>query len=400
MKYTILSHLYYKDRDEYTKLISSRLNSEGTTHLPFEIHDNPVFFCLCPEIFTLQEDIMKADKKIYAIREKLPGVALEQFTKRSLIDEIVLTNNIEGVHSSRREIGDTLESIKEKSTKKRFFGLVNKYNLLNSDKISLKTCKDIRRIYDDLVLDEVVEDDPKNAPDGYLFRKDLAEVKTGTEKIIHKGSFPETKITVEMNHALTILNDNTIPVIVRISIFHYLFGYIHPFYDGNGRTSRFISSYLLAQNFEPLIGYRLSYTIQENIHKYNKAFQICNDAKSCGDITPFIITFMEFIKESMNNLEFALFKRLSDLNNFMEKLKDLTCFRDQDSNNFCGVLIQAALFSESGITKKELQNAFDISPVTVDKRLQYVEKYGYLKKQKNGRPYYYEFDIDKLKEQD
>lgn len=83
-----------------------------------------------------------------------------------------------------------------------------------------------------------------------------------------------------MNKALAILNDKSIECVFRISIFHYLFGYIHPFYDGNGRTSRFISSYLLSKEFESIIGYRMSYSIKENINDYYKAFKVCNDPKN------------------------------------------------------------------------------------------------------------------------
>ncbi len=30
--------------------------------------------------------------------------------------------------------------------------------------------------------------------------------------------------------------------LVSIAVFHYLFGYVHPFYDGNGRMARYLSS--------------------------------------------------------------------------------------------------------------------------------------------------------------
>ncbi len=396
MKYTLLSELYYKNQTEYENLYFSRFNGENTIQLSFKIYDNDAFLCLCPDIFNLQEGIMKTDKRISDVCTKLPDMALLQFTKRSLIDEIILTNNIEGVHSSRREIDDVLISIKEHGPKKRFFGLVNKYNLLSSDRISLKTCEDIRQIYDELVLNEIAQDNTNNVPDGKIFRKDIAEVTTSTGKIIHSGCFPEEKIIENMNCALRILNDTSIPIIVRISIFHYLFGYIHPFYDGNGRTSRFISSYLLAQNFEPLIGYRLSYTIKENINKYYRVFKICNDSKSRGDITPFVIGFMEIINESMENLYKALSKRLLDLQNFVNKMEAIPCFREKDIQEFCFVLIQAELFSEYGITKAELLDLFKISSATVDKKLQFVERQNYLKKQRVGRPYYYSFDVEKL----
>lgn len=103
---------------------------------------------------------------------------------------------------------------------------------------------------------------------------------------------------------------------IRISVFHYLFGYIHPFYDGNGRTNRFISSYLLSKELEPLISYHLAKTIKQNISKYYKSFDYTNDTDNRGDLTGFITNFLEIILASIEalsisgrqNRTFALFQ--------------------------------------------------------------------------------------------
>ncbi len=398
MEYTLLSHLYYEQKEKYQEIYEKRFHSEFTTHLPFKIHENEAFYCLCPQILDMQIAIMQADKSIRELCRLLPAAALQQFATRCLIEEIVQTNHIEGVYSTRREINGVLKNLREGGPKRRFFGLVAKYNLLGEDEIPLNTCEDIRHIYDELVLREVKEDDPDNVPDGYLFRKDMAEVTTETGKVIHQGVYPEDRIIEKMNGALRILNDPTIPAIIRISIFHYLFGYIHPFYDGNGRTSRFISSYLLSTILEGLIGYRLSYTIKENISRYYKAFQVCNDEKGKGDITPFILIFMDIIRESMDNLHMALKKRWKNLNAYQQQLLQWEEFRvDEAIWQFGNILLQARLFSEDGITKAELQKELEISPGTVDKRLKRMDELGCLCKKRIGHTYYYEFAIEKLK---
>ena len=60
--------------------------------------------------------------------------------------------------------------------------------------------------------------------------------------------------------------------IIQAALLHGELVKIHPFVDGNGRTSRFISSYLLSKEFEFLIGFRLSYTIKEHIKDYYEEF--------------------------------------------------------------------------------------------------------------------------------
>lgn len=392
LEYKLLSSLYYKDINQYNKLYTTRFTNENTYHFNIKINDNEAFCCLDSQIFSLCDKISKADKYIYALSSQLPSVAITQFAAKSLVDEIILTNDIEGVYSTRKEINFILNDVKKRNSRKRFEGLVAKYKMLSRTEISLNNCEDIRRIYDELVLSEVVEDDPDNMPDGVIFRKEIAEVTTSTQKVIHKGLYPEEKITDYMEQSLKILNNEDIHILIRIAIFHYLFGYIHPFYDGNGRTSRFISSYLLSKNYEYIIGYRLSYTIKENISDYYEAFKICNNPKSKGDLTPFVIMFLKIINKSFENLLDALYKRKENLEKYfsiVSKIKGI----DKDLSY---VLLQGALFSNLGIDKKDLCNTLEISESTLSKRLKAIAKLGYLIVKKNGRVNHYSFNIDKL----
>lgn len=202
------------------------------------------------------------DKAVDAVANTLPQLAISQFTSKCLIDEILLTNNIEGVHSTRKEIGEILQDLSTRDKRNRFVGLVAKYAALEDNQsMSFKTCQDIRKVYDDIFYEEIKATDPENLPDGEMFRKSGVEVQSATQKVIHKGLSPESKIIDTMNQSLAVLNNDDIDIFIRIAVFHYLFGYIHPFYDGNGRTSRFISSYLLSRQLNPLIGYRLSYIV-------------------------------------------------------------------------------------------------------------------------------------------
>ena len=265
--------------------------------------------------------------------------------------------------------------------------------LISDNEFPLNTSTDIREIYNDLVFKEVAEDCVENIPDGEIFRKDMAEVTTSTQKVIHKGAYPETKIIQLMEQALNVLNQKEIPILIRISIFHYLFGYIHPFYDGNGRTSRFISSYLLSKEFEFLIGFRLSYTIKEHIKDYYEAFKECNDEKNLGDLTPFIIMFLNIILESFENLYEALEKRKNLLSKYSEIIENSDM--NEELKKFTYVLTQASLFSNEGITKRQLGIELDISPSTVDKRLSKLRQLEMLLEE-NGKPARYMIDLNKL----
>lgn len=392
MAYKLLSKLYYSDKENYEKIYQQRFSNESSYHFNIKIHGHEAFCQLCPEIYKLSEEISVLDKNVFEIVNYLPKVAINQFVKKSLVDEIILTNDIEGVYSTRREINRILDDIQNRYPKDRFWGMVAKYNMLGKNEITLACCEDLRKIYDELVLCEVVGSDPDNKPDGKIFRKELAEVTGSTQKVIHTGLYPEEKIIDAMELALKILNDEDIPCLIRVSVFHYLFGYIHPFYDGNGRTSRFISSYVLSRQFEYIIGYRLSYTIKENISEYYEGFKVCNNPKNLGDLTAFVIMFMGIIKKSFENLYEALVNRKDKLMMYYKKIDNIKGIDRVLSK----VLLQATLFSRSGISKQELCTVMGISESTLRIKLKEIDKLGYLLRNKEGRVHFYSFDISKL----
>lgn len=104
MGYDSLLKVFYSDKENYQEIYNRRFNSEYAVHLDFLIHGAPAFFMQEPSLFSKLIKIYKTDKKIKALCENLPGKAISHFAKRCLIDEIILTNDIEGVYSSRKEI--------------------------------------------------------------------------------------------------------------------------------------------------------------------------------------------------------------------------------------------------------------------------------------------------------
>lgn len=396
MEYITLSKLAYSDREQYEQTYQERFNSPYTQHIDINIGDWPAFFVATPEVYDLMLSIQKTDKKIWELYRRLPGIAITQFSRRCLIDEITVTNGIEGVHSTRREIDGVLVELEKKDHRKRFAGLVQKYVMLQQDAdFPLKTCQDVRAIYDDLALKEVVEDDPKNAPDGEVFRKGPVDVTNPAQKVIHQGLYPEAKIIEAMGKALDYLGDNSVELLYRVCVFHYLLGYIHPFYDGNGRLNRFVSSYMLGKELQPLLGYRLSYTIKDNLNKYYKAYKVCNQAKNRGDLTSFILMFLEIINESAQQLWAALNGRCEKLAHYNAIIDQLPHGTEPGFEDLYFVLIQAELYSELGISMKELEEGLKLSATTIRGQLKKIEQAGLLKTKRYGHAKHYGMDLDK-----
>jgi len=401
MGYRELIKIYYESIDAYRAMYESRYSSPDTVKLSFKIKDNQAFFIQNSEMAEVAFKILKADKNICVLCGELPRIAIDQFKRRCLIDEIMITNKIEGVYSTRREIASILSeletTVKEKRKKRRFWGLVEQYlKLLSNERISLQTCEEIRELYDELVLAEVIEEDSSNAPDGELFRKDSTSVYNASEKEIHRGSYPEAVIRKEMEKALALLNNEEVFYIYRIAAFHYLFGYIHPFYDGNGRLGRFIVSAMLIKELHPLLSSRISYTIAENIRDYYDAFETCNEPRNLGDVTPFVIMMLNMIKTSIEQLEEALKKRHTSLNYYTESISKLPGGSNGRTRKMYSFLIQAGLFSESGVSTRVLEYNMKNSYTTVKKELDFISSNSLLIRTRVGKENLYMIDIEKL----
>lgn len=396
MGYTTLSDLYYKDTAAYEEQYQARYNSEYTVHLDFDVAGHQAFFVQTPEVYSILTDILRMNKAVSNLCTALPGAAIKQFSRRCLIDEIVLTNSIEGVRSTRKEISDILDELETKSKGKRFYGLVKKYNMLMvKEELPLASCQDIRDIYDELALAEVMEEEPENIPDGSIFRKNSVSIYSPSQKEIHKGLYPEETIIHAMEQALAFLNNDSCEVLFRIGVFHYLLEYIHPFYDGNGRLGRFICSYLLSQELEPVTGYRISYTIKEYIKDYYRAFSTCNNPLNRGDLTPFLHMFLKIVQISVEKLKTSLQQGFTQLNRCVQKIPELMTQSDNALEELYHLLIQAALFSERGVPTSLVLKHVEISRGTLTKKLEEIPD-GLLIKKRRGNTNYYSINLEAL----
>jgi len=395
MRYRLLSSVFYENKLEYSEMYLDRFNGECVYRYNFDIKDNTAFVVINNDIFNKVDKIRTLDKELTLKTMELPLIALKQYTEKCLVDEIKMTNDIEGVVSTRKEINEILHDDKENLKRNRFYGLVKKYQMLVEKDIVLQKCSDIRDVYDEMVLEEVVEEVEDNAPDGEIFRKDKVYIKNRQGNIIHEGILPEERIIELMSESLKILNDEKQNKLVSIAVFHYMFGYVHPFYDGNGRISRFISSYLLSRELQPLVSYRISYTIKRNIDLYYKSFKIANDDKNKGELTHFVNYFFDIIIESLEELYSSLDERNNKLNYYGECIGAIVKFDEKDKT-LLYILVQNVLFGDSGIDVKLLSSILELSDSKVRKILNKLNESEVITIQKLGRKNIYDADLEKL----
>lgn len=319
----------YHKINNIEEIYKNRINSELVVKLNLKItpmkQRKSYHLYYLPEIkhTNLLAEIYKNDQKLINLTYSLPQIAYNSFMEDTLLEELYITNEIEGVRSSRKEIYTAMEHKEKNSGKKiRFKSLINSYRNLLSGKLKLpESIGDIRKIYDFIVDDEISSD---NQIDGKLFRLEEVEVtkQSGTGKVIHKGILGEDKIIIAINELLNFLGKEEINLIIKLAIFHYYFGYIHPFYDGNGRTARFITSLYLEKELSLLTAISLSTGILMNNKNYFLSFEKTNSFKNYGELNGFITMFLEVILSGQQKLLDRLIEKKELLEIAEKKIKN------------------------------------------------------------------------------
>lgn len=310
MEYRTLARLFHADRsmDSYAnhdRLVRQRLEADSTFTTGIGTPLGELFIATPRCVCMLTQKVLLAERRVSAMWRSIPGVMRWNYIYHAISEELLATNEMEGVRSTRKETEAAVAAARQARTegdmeKARFGEFAKLYlNLTNRDVELPKTLEDIRDIYDKIALDEI---DDKNRPDGELFRKGDVEVQGPHGTVIHSGVSSEARISALLAQMMDLARSDTIPFLQRAIASHFLFEYIHPFYDGNGRTGRYLLALYLNHDLTMPTVLSLSRTIAENKNAYYKAFVEAEAKLNCGELTLFVNTLLGFIREAQDEL--------------------------------------------------------------------------------------------------
>ncbi|WP_273188153.1 Fic family protein [Dialister succinatiphilus] len=402
MKFISLTKYFYQHtQEEYETEYIRRLEAPFTVHFNIPIHQYnrksayPAFLCYTGEILRLVEKFYKTYEQFLYTVNTVPPVVLYQFTRLSIVEEVKSTNDIEGVRSTKKEIREIIE--KKGTHYHRLQSVVHQYlELLGEEEIKFDTCQDIRNFYDDFTHQEITRENPQNRLDGSLFRKEPVQIEAATGKIIHQGLYPESRIIEALDQALRILHSEEYPLLIRLALFHYFFVYIHPFYDGNGRTDRFITSYFLSRQFHRLLAVRLSIYIKRNQSRYYHMLEEADSERNRGDMTPFVMGFLEILIGSTEDTIGVLSRKNEQMRKYESRI-DAFQLQDKLLKEIYITLLQAALFYGEGISMADLMKVTGKNRGTIQKRIDEIPG-NHLIVTKAGKTNYYKLNLMLFKE--
>ncbi|MCB9034528.1 MAG: Fic family protein [Chitinophagales bacterium] len=224
----------------------------------------------------------------------IPSYQLNAIKESLNLEWVYNSNSIEGNTLTLQETKLILEegfTIKGKSLREHFEAVnhqeaIDFVESLISDKYILKVT-DIMEIHA-LVLQKI--------------EKEFAgRFRTGGVRIAGANYLPPNalKVNAFIDDLIAWYNESNINNIVKNAIFHHRFVWIHPFFDGNGRTVRLITNLLLMQ-----VGFPPAIILRNDRKKYYAALNQANK----GNYSKLLLLIIQAVERSLDIY-------LSNLNN-------------------------------------------------------------------------------------
>lgn len=246
---------------------------------PFEITN---------KMFELVAQIMEQLGKLSNVNEleRLP-----RLRKVSRIKSIHSSLSIENNTLSIKQVTDVIEGKRVFGPADDILAVKNAFTaykeLENIDAFSLADLQKVHRIMMNGLVTE----------NGMLRSGDVG-VFDSNGNVIHIAP-PASMAKEQITRLFNLVKNSEVQMLIRSSVFHYEFEFIHPFRDGNGRMGRFWQTALLA-SWKPIFKYiPIESVIKDNQEEYYKVIKI---STSQGKSNVFIEFMLDVILKAINDI--------------------------------------------------------------------------------------------------
>lgn len=278
-------------------------------------------FTITPKILNLVSEITEVVTKLEFLVPKSISPTLRKINK---IKTITGTLEIEGNTLGFEKVTAILEGKRVLGTTKEIAevqGAIKVYDAIET--------LDYKNI-DDLLLSHKMLMDEILTKAGTFRVKDVGV--GGSDGVVHVAP-PSSLVRELMQNLFEWLKNTDIHPLIKSSVFHYEFEFIHPFIDGNGRIGRLWQSLILYRWKPIFLSIPVESVVRDAQEEYYKALEVSG---SLGESTPFIefmldailLTCKQTLQESQNvplsvpkNVPL---KRLEQIVGFMQDNKDVT----------------------------------------------------------------------------
>jgi Fic family protein len=305
----------------------------------------------------------------------------EELLTNSAIEEAITSAIYEGANSTRSQAKQLIAS-GEKPKNKDEYMLINNYQALKWIKQNSHLEVNLGLI---LKIHQKVTHNTMEGDDANFsgkFRDDTVYVGS------HEGIFFE-KIEPSLSEVikLTTSNPRFLHGLIKGIILHYFIGYIHPFFDGNGRTARTLFYFKAMKNgfrFVELLS--VSAHLKEHGKKYERSFDLVKEHEL--DMTYFV----DFCLDSL----IAALGKVEEKVNYLVKFTKLSESAGLNLNQVA-LLQRMALNKYREITIEEYSSYINKSREVARQDLKGMATKGFLNEEKKGKKFVYYIEVKKLK---
>lgn len=304
----------------------------------------------------------------------------DEFFLNTLIEEAITSAIYEGANSTRAKAQELIASGHHPKNKDEWM-LINNYEAMKWIKgnaeapVSRDTVKEIHRI----VTTHTLEGDDANFSG--KFRNDVVYVRSSTDEIKHEGTeYPLIENSLDEAIEVATKNPRYFPKIIKGILLHYFIAYIHPFFEGNGRTARALFYFKSMKNHLPFVELLSVSSYLKNYGKqYEKSFEkvIKNDL----DITYFIDFNLDALLAAVEVVE----RKVAYLMTIANVKKKLSI-----SDNQVGLLQRLALNKFRKISIEEYASHIGKSREIARQELKQLCGLGLLHEEKAGKKFVYQ----------
>jgi Fic family protein len=269
---------------------------------------------------------------------------------KAMEEEIEGTLQIENIQSSRDSIKKILNGMAPTNEQENWaLGLKRSLEFI-ADTNNKITEKNLHKLYN-LCAGEYLQKDDK-LPENSYYRKDTVYIVG--DKPYHQG-LNYKLLPSYMKNLIDFANQNdSIPELVKASMLHFYIAYLHPYFDGNGRTARLVHLwYLIQQNYPSTLFHAYSNHILKTKTKYYNNFTLIEENYETSkiiDMTPFIIYFNEYVYQKIDDIV----TNYPTIQNYTQYLKDGTITeKEKDLWNYI-----LSAYGENQFSTKQLEKDF------------------------------------------
>lgn len=246
-------------------------------------------------------------------------------------EEIASSSAIESIDFNRESIRNILKGYAPKDYEEdRILGQKKALEFI-SDPNNKITEENIYSLYM-LSIGEFLEEESK-LQFGCFYRNDSVFVVS--DKLEHSG-IDYRKLPVYMKEFVKFINeDNIEDDLIKASVIHFYFAYLHPYFDGNGRMARFLHLWFLIQKgYKTTLFVPFSSYIQKSKNEYYNAFTLVEEnykISGVTDVTPFVKYFADNVYNKLPENEektdvLATYKEVLSDGKITQKEADLWTF--------------------------------------------------------------------------